>query len=456
MLRSLFALSLIISLSVSAIGQDEFAAPLGKLELNAGDSIVFLGDSITHQCLYTQYVEDYFYTRMPGVRLKIHNAGVGGARAIDALDRFSDDVASYEPKYITILLGMNDGSYTPYNEEIFQTYMKDMTTLLEKIEGIGAQPIPMTPTMFDARAARMKANPRRPRTPEMLALYNSVLTYYGTWLRDVAQVNGLGFVDMWGPLNNITFEERKKDPKFTMIEDAIHPGPNGQVVMATAMINDLGLPRQVSSIRVYKDPKGEWAQRCSGGELTDLAETDSGITFTWTAQSLPWVLPEEAQLGAKLTKLGHKLSREAVEIHGLKPGRYELLIDGMSVGVYASDMLARHIELQENAKTPQYQQALAVANTNKERNDKAVRPLRGEWSKFQRYARDRRSAEQAPDNADLQKQAEATAKAIEGMDERVAEHNKLAQEYEDKIFELNQPLARKYELKRVTGKPAAN
>jgi len=354
MLRTAVALLLLFCVALPTLAQDEFAAPLDKLELNAGDSIVFLGDSITHQCLYTQYVEDFFYTRMPGVRLKMHNAGVGGARAIDTLDRFTDDVASYKPKYITILLGMNDGTYQPYNEEIFQTYMQDMSTLLEQIDGIGAKAIPMTPTMFDARAARMRENPRRPRSPEMLALYNSVLTYYGTWLRDVAQVKGYGFVDMWGPLNNITFEQRKTDPKFTMIEDAVHPGPDGQVVMATAIINDLGLPRQVSSIRVYKDPKGEWASRCGGGELTDLTETDSGITFTWTAQSLPWVLPEEAQLGAKLTKLGHKLSRKAVEIHGLKPGRYELLIDGMSAGTYSAEALSRHIELQENAKTPQY------------------------------------------------------------------------------------------------------
>ena len=40
-------------------------SPLDKLDLKDGDSIVFLGDSITHQCLYTQYIEDFFYTRFP-------------------------------------------------------------------------------------------------------------------------------------------------------------------------------------------------------------------------------------------------------------------------------------------------------------------------------------------------------------------------------------------------------
>lgn len=80
LLPVLFACSLFALTSASA--QEEaakFRAPLPKLELVDGDSIVFLGDSITHQCLYTQYVEDYFYTRFPHMRLKLHNAGVGGA-----------------------------------------------------------------------------------------------------------------------------------------------------------------------------------------------------------------------------------------------------------------------------------------------------------------------------------------------------------------------------------------
>src|SRR5688500_5067517 len=39
----------------------EVKALSGPIQLKDGDTFVFLGDSITHQCLYTQYVEDYFY-----------------------------------------------------------------------------------------------------------------------------------------------------------------------------------------------------------------------------------------------------------------------------------------------------------------------------------------------------------------------------------------------------------
>ncbi len=61
-------------------------SPLARLNLRDGDGIVFYGDSITHQRLYTQYLADYFYTRFPNLRLRLHNAGVSGSVAWKALD----------------------------------------------------------------------------------------------------------------------------------------------------------------------------------------------------------------------------------------------------------------------------------------------------------------------------------------------------------------------------------
>lgn len=438
-------LSWILATSVSTA--QEFPTPLEKLALRDGDSIVFLGDSITHQCLYTQYVEDFFYTRYPHMRLKMHNAGVGGARAWDALQRLDKDVLDEQPKYVTILLGMNDGTYIPYDEETFQTYRRDMLRVVQRIHDSGATPILMTPTMFDARAARL--NPRRQRTAESVALYNSVLAYYGAWCREVALENGFGFVDMWSPLNNITMDQRKQDANFTLIADAVHPDPPGQVVMATAMIEQLGLQRRVSTIRVSKSPQGEWTSRAVGGELTDLQETQSGISFTWHAKSLPWVLPEDARLGVQLTRLGHRLSGEQLEIHGLPAGRYTLAIDGETVGEFTSDQLGRHIELQDNEKTPQYRQALAVAMLNKTRNEQAVRPLRGEWSQYQRYARIQRDLEANPLNESLQEQLAQLQPRIDAMSDRVAELKAQAERLEDEIFSINPPRARQYVLSRV-------
>ena len=115
--------------SAGSMAADEAAyvprQPLAGLDLKDGDTIVFLGDSITHQCLYTQYVEDYFYTRFPKMRLRLHNAGVGGSRAWDALLRFDQDIASYKPKYVTVLLGMNDGRYAEYFRRCFRRLQQE-------------------------------------------------------------------------------------------------------------------------------------------------------------------------------------------------------------------------------------------------------------------------------------------------------------------------------------------
>lgn len=428
--------------------EPEFKPPVAKLEFQAGDTIVFLGDSITHQCLYTQYVEDFFYTRFPGTRLKFHNSGVGGAKAWDALQRFDRDVAAYKPKYVTVLLGMNDGRYQPYDEETFQTYMHDMTEVIAHIEKIGATPVLMTPTMFDSRAARLRG---RRGSLETLALYNSVLAYYGTWLREVAVENGYGFVDMYGPLNNLTLQQRKTEPKFTMIRDAVHPDPPGQLVMAYSIIDQLGLRGPVSNIRLVKGASGKFRAQTRGGTATDLAGNESRLSFTWQAESLPLVVPEEAQPGATLLRLGHRMSREALEVHGLtlKTGRYQLSIDGDVVGTYTAVQLARHVELQDNPKTPQHKQALEVAELNRQRNAGPVRSLRNEWRVFQQYSRQAAQLNDSPDDEKLRQQVEALKQRLEGMQQRIAAHEKEAKEIEDRIFEINRPQPHKYELTRV-------
>ncbi len=255
---------------------------------------------------------------------------------------------------------------------------------------------------------------------------------------------------MWSPLNNITIAQRKSDANFTLIEDAVHPGPSGQLVMAFAILEDMGLRGPVSTIRIdaTKDqPKGGG----QGGKLTDLAKNEDGLSFTWTAESLPFVVPDEAQLGAKLLKLGHKASREAIIVNGLPAGEYELLIDGAPVGKYVANRLAAGVELEENEKTPQYQQAKQVAELNKQRNDGPVHALRGEWSRFQGYARTKRQVAENPNDAKAAENLKKLEEQIQGMEERVEKAEADAKAIEDQIFQTNQPQPHKYELRRSGG-----
>ncbi|MDP6931101.1 MAG: hypothetical protein QF412_15490, partial [Planctomycetota bacterium] len=267
--------------------------------------------------------------------------------------------------------------------------------------------------------------------------YNAVLAFYGAWLRDQAQNRGLGFVDMYGPLNAHTIEQRKTDPKFTLIKDAVHPGANGQVVMAFSILQDMGVERSVSAINaVFQREKWKVTGK---GKISEVEGDATSLSFSFKANSLPWVLPPDAALGFKLTKAGHKLSNERVRIAGLTPGKYELRIDGESVGTWTHVTLGAKIELQSNPKTPQYKQALAVAMLNAERNAKAVRPLRNHWSGMKRQLRSK------------DKNPEKFANYQIEFDKKLAELKSSIDSYEDRIYQSNQPRSHRYEIVRATG-----
>src|SRR2546430_5339848 len=100
------------------------AAEQSGFYLKDGDRVVFYGDSITDQRLYTTFVETYLVTRFPARHVRFVHSGWGGDRVTGGgggpIDRrLSRDVFAYKPTVVTVMLGMNDASYQPFNQKIF-------------------------------------------------------------------------------------------------------------------------------------------------------------------------------------------------------------------------------------------------------------------------------------------------------------------------------------------------
>src|SRR5881628_820473 len=144
--------------------------------LKEGDRVVFYGDSITDQRLYTTFTETYVLTRFPKLDVSFVHSGWGGDRVTGGgggpIDlRLRRDVFAYKPTVLTIMLGMNDGSYRAFDEAIFQTYATGSKRILDQVkaERPGIRITVIRPSPFDDVT----------QPPTFEGGYNAVLVKYG-------------------------------------------------------------------------------------------------------------------------------------------------------------------------------------------------------------------------------------------------------------------------------------
>ncbi|MDR2674234.1 MAG: GDSL-type esterase/lipase family protein [Opitutaceae bacterium] len=350
----------------TGLAQTASAAPSSGADgfyLKDGDRVVFYGDSITDQRLYNTYVETFVVTRFPAMNVAFTHSGWGGDRVggggggkIDV--RLERDVYAYNPTVMTVMLGMNDGSYRAFDQKIFDTYQTGMRHIVdsvrEKIPGIRMTLI--QPSPYDDVT----------REPKFPGGYNEVLVRYGAAVKEIAADGRQLSADFNAPLVAVLEKAKAADATLAekIIPDRVHPGPAGALIMAGALLKSWNAPAVVSDVAI--DAAAGKITAAQNTRAADLAVSGDvrGHHLVWT--QLDDALPMPVDMGNAAVALAVKssdftdtLNRQLLRVTGLVATDYELVIDGKSAGAFAPAQLARGINL-ATLDTPMTAQAAEV------------------------------------------------------------------------------------------------
>jgi lysophospholipase L1-like esterase len=408
-------------------------AAAGEFPLKDGDVWVMAGDSITAQHLHSNYFEAFCYARYPKLKFAFRNSGVGGHTIPSTLARFDYDIAAWKPTVVSVELGMNDKGGTMTDK-----FIANMGTMVGRIREIKARPVILSasPVNDGTTMAKLGGNQR--------------LHEYAVALKDYCAREQIPYgdqfhalVDVWGKnkaneslataLNNVriasqnkNFEglehlkaflaanEKKAATLVSMQGDAVHPGAPGQLMMAAALLKELGADAFVSSVALDLPSKQTQAKGCV---VEGLQVTDNSVTFDRLDERSPFPIPEDARGVLALDPTILDMSQYTLKITGLKPGSYALKINNTAVATVTAEALAAGVNLtalgnQPGVKTPNAisEQGKAILSAIGARAA-AV----GQWRGISKNAIAAGASDQA------RKDLAATQARVEALDERIRE-----------------------------------
>lgn len=317
-----------------------------------GDVVVMIGDSITEQHLYSNYVEMWTVTRFPNWKLTFRNVGIGGDRSVGGNGRFARDVLLHKPTAMTVDFGMNDGGYRAFEEGTFKPYMDGLQGMANQAKAANIRVAWVTPQPRD----------QADQGPTALGdTYNLTLEKFSDGVKIIADKNGGLFVDQFHPYLAALDRARGKGPKYDRITggDAVHPGPPGQALMAASILKGLSFPSLVSSAEI--DATGGKVVAAKNCTVENVAKKEGGLSFSRLDGALPF-FPMDALSILPHVPILEELNDYRLKVTGLAAGKYEVRVGGKKIAELTAEQLAAGANLAAGALTdgPIADQAKAV------------------------------------------------------------------------------------------------
>ncbi|MHB8521563.1 MAG: SGNH/GDSL hydrolase family protein [Limisphaerales bacterium] len=344
-----------------------WASAQEPFDLKNGDRVVFYGDSITDQRLYTTFTETYVVTRFPHLRVSFVHSGWGGDRVTGGgggpIDlRLPRDVIAYKPTVMTIMLGMNDGSYRAFDQGIFDQYAHGYEHIIDVVKKAlpGLRLTLIEPSPFDDVT----------RSPRFDGGYNQVLIRYSQFVKELAERNHLDVADLNTPVVAALEKAKATDAEAAqkIVPDRVHPGPGGHLLMAGALLKAWHAPAIVASVEI--DAANKKIVAAQNAKITGL---EAGASLTWTEKDDALPMPVDLKdavvaLAINSSDFVPSLDQEPLKVTGLTADRYTLKIDGSEVGAFSKSQLADGINL-ALLPTPMASQAAEVHRLTLQHNN---------------------------------------------------------------------------------------
>jgi lysophospholipase L1-like esterase len=417
-----FFLAAVVAAVVGFACQPAVAA--GNFPLHDGDIWVMAGDSITAQHLHSNYFEAFCYARYQSMRFSFRNSGVGGDTIPRVLARYDWDIAPWKPTVVSVELGMNDKGSTSVEH-----YIQNMGKLDERIRSSGARPV------------YFSASPVNSGSTSTNLGINSTLDSYARALKKFADQHDAPFadqfhalLDVWGNnkpqenranlvamvaaavrdeqmpgvghLRNFLADIAEVSPQpVSMQGDAVHPGPNGQLMMAAALLAGLNADSMVSTATLDRSGK---VLDTDGCKISNLRSTGRRLTFERLDLRLPFPIPAEARGVLPLFPTILELSQYTLKITDLPEGKYELLAGGKKLGEVAASDLAAGVNLTSFATGPIAEQGQEILKRVAEKES-----FVGQWRGLSK------GAALGSGGPDVKARLAAMAKTVEDADQRI-------------------------------------
>ena len=306
--------------------------------IHSGDRIVFLGDAITKQRVYTRYVMNCFASQSPGVLVGFRNSGLTGDGECDrtpgGLRRLERDVLSLNPTWVCVAFGMNDAGYQAFEQRRYDDFLSGLTAIVKVLKERQIRIVLMTPGCVGPGFKRNGIDGRE---------YNRVLERYAEGVKELAAKENLAVTDVHDLLSEIAEKASAATPPVTLISDPTQPSPVIHAAVAMALMKTLQGETTVAEA-VIDAAAGRTVKtiRCAVSQLTMKSNT---LSFVRADKAIPAWLDLEARTIDRYTALANKMNHYGLTVKGLAEGDWQLVVAGTNVAVFSSAELSAGINL---------------------------------------------------------------------------------------------------------------